>query len=246
MFVYQGTTPEGRSAGTAEVNVAENGCSLSKTCKWASGPIHALFEKPGVHVFTAVAVQKSGITGREGVSNPVTFEVDAEAPKVAITHLSPQIEVTPGNEITTKENKPAFSGTASDPKEEVTVQVYKGPQAKGEEVANGKAKVSGGNRSMSPLASALKDGKYTAIASQPSSLKNPTGTSAQVTFTVDTAPPKVTLNPIPSLPATWRRPSAATLPIRRKRWLSASTPGVLRQDRLWPPQKGKYSRKHGP
>ena len=116
VVVYQGTTPEGRSAGTAEVNVAENGCSLSKTCKWASGPIHALFEKPGVHVFTAVAVQKSGITGREGVSNPVTFEVDAEAPKVLITHLSPQIEVTPGNEITTKENKPAFSGTASDPR----------------------------------------------------------------------------------------------------------------------------------
>ena len=125
------------------------------------------------------------------------------------------------------------------------MQVYKGPQAKGEEVANGKAKVSGGNWSMSPLASALKDGKYTAIASQPSSLKNPTGTSAQVTFTVDTAPPKVTLNPIPS-PTSDAAPTFggdATDP--KEKGLSASTPGYCDRTGCGL-RRREYSRKHGP
>ena len=197
VIVYEGLTPEGgRTVATIETSVTESGCSLSKMCKWTTGAISAL--EAGDHVFTAVAVQVSAITGREGISNPSTFEVDTAAPNVVITHLSPQIAVTPGAEIKTNDNTPAFSGTASDPKEEVTVQVFKGPEAKGEEVAKGKTKVSGGNWSVAPLGTALKDGKYTAIASQPSSLKNPTGASAPVTFTVNTAPPKVSLEQIPT------------------------------------------------
>ena len=51
---------------------------------------------------------------------------------------------------------------------------------------------------MQSLATTLKDGKYTAIATQPSSLKNPTGASFPVTFTVNTQPPKVSLEQIPT------------------------------------------------
>jgi hypothetical protein len=57
---------------------------------------------------------------------------------------------------------------------------------------------SGGSWHTGPSKPALKTGKYTAVASQPSSLGNATGTSAPLTFEVDTLPPEVHMQSIES------------------------------------------------
>ena len=62
------------------------------------------------------------------------------------------------------------------------------------EVGSATASPSGGSWKTAALAKALSSGSYSATATQPSSLGNPDGKSAVVTFTVNTAPPVVTLD----------------------------------------------------
>ena len=186
--IYEGTTPEGGQAvATVEVSVTGS-CSAKALCKWTTKPIPALFTGTEAHVYTAVAEQKSSLNGAEGVSAPQTFEVDTTAPKVTLTALPHE----------SNKNRPAFSGTASDPKEEVTVRVVKDSEPKKGEATTVKATVSSGRWSAPALAMALTDGEYTAVAKQLSSIGNAEGESAPMTFIVNTRPPSVTLEQIPS------------------------------------------------
>jgi hypothetical protein len=91
--------------------------------------------------------------------------------------------VSPSNDTT-----PSFSGTASDTTP-VKVQIY----AAGKVVSEAMATGTGGGWISASASPALKDGQYTATATQTSSLGNHFGVTAPVTFTVDRTPPHITL-----------------------------------------------------
>jgi hypothetical protein len=87
---------------------------------------------------------------------------------------------------------PSFTGSASDTTA-VTVKIYAGGKAEGAVVSEAMATGTGGGWASGNASPALKDGQYTATATQTSSLGNHEGVSAPVTFKVDTTPPHVTL-----------------------------------------------------
>src|SRR4029077_14918419 len=128
----------------------------------------------GKHTFTAYATEESGIGNEPGKSNEVSFEVDTEAPKVAITK---------GPEARSNKTTPPFEGTASEPTE-VTVHVFEGLS----EVAKAKTVASAGHWSTSTLSPALPTGKhsFTAYATEASAIGNEPGKSNEVSFEVDT------------------------------------------------------------
>ena len=180
--IFAGTRPEGNIIATVAVK------NSSKS--WSTSPL----SKPlpdGKNVFTAVAIQQSGLKGnKNGESEPRTFEVDTESPVVTLAQPK-----TPSNET-----QPSFSGTASEDTE-VVVHVFEGAKAEGHEVASASATAAEGRWSTGALSKALLQGKhvYGAYATEKSELKgNKDGTSTLVTFEVDTLAPTVTLNAVPS------------------------------------------------
>ncbi len=137
--------------------------------------------------YTAEATQKDE-AGNEGTSAEVTFTVDTTAPVVSLSPVpSPTNNATPA--LT------GGAGTAEGDLAVVTVTIYKGEVAGGPVATSGPAAVSGSGWSYA--ASHLSDGTYTAEATQKDEAGNE-GTSAEVTFTVDTTPPAVTLSPVAS------------------------------------------------
>ena len=133
--------------------------------------------------YTAVATQESPFGYQNGVSEPQTFRVDAEPPRVILNAPEPR-----SNDTT-----PIFSGAASETSP-VTIQIYAGTKAEGPVVSSATATGTGGDWSSDAASPPLSTGEYTAVAIQESSLGNPTGTSEPRTFEVDTASPTVTLN----------------------------------------------------
>src|SRR5205814_9461908 len=85
------------------------------------------------------------------------------------------------------------SGTTS-----VTGPLYAGGTAEGTVISTATATRTGGGWTSGTASPTLSSGQYTAVATQPSSLGNPAGTSSPVTFVVDTSSPVVTLNPAKS------------------------------------------------
>src|SRR5439155_10188356 len=79
------------------------------------------------------------------------------------------------------------------------IQIYSGAAAEGTPVATAAATGTGGSWSSGKASPSLVSGQYTAVATQESSLGNPTGESAPVSFTVDTSSPTVTLSQPPPL-----------------------------------------------
>jgi hypothetical protein len=161
---------------------------------WSSGPAQPALPS-GTHTFTAIAIQQSSLGNPAGESNSVNFTVDTSSPTV---HLDPPPELS-------NNTKPSFTGTASDTTT-VTVQIYAGSKAQGTPVSSATAPGTGAKWESGEAGPALADGEYTAIASQPSSLGNPPGVSAPVTFVVDTQPPHVTLDQ-PKTPSNDTTPS---------------------------------------
>ena len=206
--VYEGVAPEGKSVASAEASVTGS-CSLKVPCKWLTAPIPALFTGSADHVYTAIAEQVSTLNQAKGESEPQTFEIDTKPPTVEITPIGP--------EVGKSQSQPAFTGTASDPKEQVTVHLHEGPTAAGKEVTSVKAFPSGGRWTAPALTTALENGEYTAVAIQPSSLKNPAGESKPMTFKLYKGSPVVTLHKYRLRRATRRPRSAERLPTRRKR-----------------------------
>ncbi len=111
----------------------------------------------------------------------------AEPPTVTITMPSPG--------TVTKESSPTFAGSTDDPFDPVTVDVYQGSGTGGTPVREEPSLPEGGSWSVQ-AASPLPDGTYTAVARQGTV---EVGSSAEVIFTVDTTPPSLTLNAIPSV-----------------------------------------------
>ncbi len=182
--IYAGATVKGSVVATA--TASGNGGS------WASGPA-----SPGLESgqYTAIATQESSLGNPTGVSNAVTFTVETSSPTVTLNQPA-----SPSNDTT-----PSFTGTASDTTT-VTVQIYGGSTVKGSAVATATATGTGGGWTSGPAGPALPDGEYTAVATQLSSVGNPAGVSAPVTFIVNTAAPTVTLSK-PASPSNDTTPS---------------------------------------
>jgi large repetitive protein len=136
--------------------------------------------------YTAVAEQISGT--EPGTSNSVTFTVDTTPPAVSINDVASP----------TKEAEPALTGGAgveAGDEPSVMVTVHEGSSVSGKLVASGSAPVTGGTWSYTPTH--LEDGTYTAQATQHDEAGN-VGTSAAVTFRVDTTKPLVSINTVAS------------------------------------------------
>ena len=135
--------------------------------------------------YTAVATEPSAIGNAEGESAPTTFTIFTRPPTVTIEQPSER----------SKENQPTFKGTASEPGT-VTVHIYEGSGTTGPEVTSLSAAVSGHEWRVAPT-TALKDGTYTAVATEPSAIGNESGTSeATNSFVIYTKPPKVECEPL--------------------------------------------------
>ena len=189
--IYEGESATGTIVATATEQGTRKGTEWMSTKASPSLPT-------GRHTFTAVAVEASELKGNpNGESNAVTFEVDTEAPTVTLNQLE-----TPSNQT-----KPSFSGAASEATE-VMVHVYAGSKVGGSEVDSVTTTAAEGRWSGS-LSKALQEGKhtFTAYATEKSAITgNEEGRSGPVTFEVDTVPPTVELNPVPS-PANDAQPS---------------------------------------
>jgi len=178
--IYAGATATGTPVATATATGTEKA--------WTSGATSATL-KDGE--YTATATQPSSIPTEvpEGTSLPVTFVVNTLAPAVTLTSpASPS-----------PNRKPSFKGTATDPKEPVTVKIYPEKAETGTPVAEVTAPVPVAGAWTSGPSPELEKGfhEYTAVATQKSSIENPTGKSPPVHFIVDTNAPTVTLNSPP-------------------------------------------------
>ncbi|HXB15365.1 MAG TPA: Ig-like domain-containing protein [Solirubrobacteraceae bacterium] len=169
--IYKGTS----ATGTPVTSVTAAGTGGS----WSSGSSSTLTDG----TYTARAEQESEFGDGPGFSEPQTFTVDTQPPKVTLN----AIETPSGNQT------PSFTGTAGDTST-VTVSISKG----GSEVESVNATGTGGAWS-SEAAGQLGEGTYTAVATQTSSHGTGTGKSAPIEFKVIASPPKVILNAIASL-----------------------------------------------
>jgi hypothetical protein len=145
-----------------------------KTHAFAGGTWFVVPTKLTDGTYTAIATQVEPAA----TSLPVTFIVDTAPPSVT---LNPP--ASPSDNAT-----PSFSGTASDTTP-VIVQIYAGGTEVGTVVSVASAMGTGSSWTSDNASPALPTGEYTAIAVQESSIGNPTGTSAPVTFLV--VPPPI-------------------------------------------------------
>ena len=140
----------------------------------------------GSHTFQVRATDQAANTGAAAGFGWTITGVDTTPPAVTLT--------APLNAGTVNTSTPKFSGgagTAPGDLAAVTVKVYAGAGVAGSPVQTLGATASGGAYQVTAT-SALADGTYTAQAVQQDSAGN-TGTSNANTFTIDTAPPAVTL-----------------------------------------------------
>ncbi|HEX4188763.1 MAG TPA: Ig-like domain-containing protein [Solirubrobacteraceae bacterium] len=171
--VYAGTKAEGAPVSTLTAPGTGAG--------WESGAVSPALSNG---TYTAIASQPSSLGNPEGKSAPATFTVDTHAPTVTLTPLKSP----------TNSTAPTFTGSASEVGQPVAIKIYAGTKASGTVVAAAEAAGNGGEWTSSKATPALVEGTYTAIAIQTSAIKNPSGESAPVTFTVETKSPTVTLS----------------------------------------------------
>jgi large repetitive protein len=134
--------------------------------------------------YTAQATQRDE-AGNSGNSEERSFMIDTVAPKVTIDPISSP----------TNHTKPTLEGKlGSEPGDvrTVFVTIHEGSSPQGAVAASGNARVGGASWSYSPEGE-LSAGTYTAVADQEDVAHN-VG-HAQLTFTIKTAKPVVTLNP---------------------------------------------------
>ncbi len=182
------------------VHVLEGSTEVdSGTATASSGTWTAMLSKPlpeGKHSYTAYATEKSGLGNSDGRSKEsVSFEV---------TTLPPTVELESPPPVSNRKT-PAFSGSASESLP-VTVEVFAGTAAEGKAVAKVVAAVSAGHFKSSEITTELSDGKYTALATEQSSIGNEAGHSKAVTFEVNTGTPLVEVTQ-PSSPSANTEPS---------------------------------------
>ncbi len=150
---------------------------------WSSDAVSPL----GEGSYTAVAEQTGAFGNGTGTSGEIHFSVITASPHVTLN----SVKSLSGN------TTPSFTGTASEGTT-VSIVIYQGIGTSGPKAASASAQGTGGGFTSSHASPELADGTYTAVAEQPSSFGNEPGRSNEVTFTVDTSSPAVSLNPIPS------------------------------------------------
>jgi len=140
--------------------------------------------------YTAQARQADDVANA-GESAARTFAVDTVAPDVTLdAPATRSADATPTFRGT--------GGTATGDEAGVTVRVYRGTAATGEAAQILTATRDGGTGAWSVTAAPqLADGTYTVQAAQRDDLGNASTTTAR-TFTVDTAAPAITLEPLPA------------------------------------------------
>ena len=178
VHVYEGSGTGGTEVVALKAAVSEHKWHVTAGVVFADGE------------YTARATEPSSLGNAEGLSEPVEYEIFTKPPAVKITH---------GPEGRSKQTKPIFEGTTT-PQEgdQITVHIYEGVGTGGKEVATLKATPTNGTGTWAVTAtSALPGGKYTAQATQVSSLGNPEGKSAPEEFEIFTERPavKVTRGP---------------------------------------------------
>ncbi len=220
--VYKGSKAEGTVVASAEAIVL-----LGKWGPASSSP--ALTSG----TYTAVAEEASSLGNPTGKSEPRTFVVNTEPPEVTLAAVP-----TPSNDTS-----PSFSGTASESLP-VTVKVYKGSKVEGSPVATAEGTVA--SKKWGPVSSLtlLTSGTYTAVAEEASSLGNPTGKSETRTFVINTSPPEVTLQAVPT-PSNNTKPSFSgtageSLPVTVKVYKGATATGSPVATAEGPVKTGKW------
>ena len=178
VHIYEGTKAEGTEVSKATATGTGGA--------WTSGPAGTPLAS-GKHTFAAIATQESPLGNPEGKSNVVTFVVNMNPPAVTLNAI----------ETPSKNTSPSFSGTASETLA-VTIKIYQGSEAKGTPFATAEAAVSAEKWGPVGSTTALPEGEYTAVASEPSSLGNAEGKSGAIKFAVVTKSPVVTLNEVES------------------------------------------------
>jgi len=185
VYIHEGSSHEGKIVRTVTAEATSG--------KWTSPEVAPALSDG---TFTAVAAVPSLLPGNpEGESAPATFVVDTQPPTVTLNQ-PPSLS----NDAT-----PSFGGAASETTP-VKVSIYRGATAAGTVVASVEATPRGGTWASETLGGRLEDGQYTAIAEEQSAIGNGPGKSAPVSFSIDTKPPAVTLNAIPT-PSSDRVPS---------------------------------------
>ena len=131
-----------------------------------------------------VQAEQDDVVGDVGLSAPVTFTV--RLPSVALASLGSRPQTTSTPTLTGTADAGAGAGAYA------VVQVYAGTAASGEPIRSLTTAVTAAGQFAVPVAPALPDGTYTAMASQADASGN-TGFSGPQTFSVDTHAPAVTL-----------------------------------------------------
>ncbi len=183
--VYSGTSTSGTALRTIEA--ALNGSA------WKSEPVAALPDG----TYTVQAEQTdSNPTVQIGVSESVTFTVDADAPPVTIG--------SPANGSSTVNASELVSGSAGNNEGDlpgVTVELYAGPAAAAQNAIEA-ITVQASGASWSAVFGGLTPGTYTVQAEQSDDVGN-TGRSASVTFSVTAAPQATLLTQPPAASFKW-------------------------------------------
>ena len=205
------TAPGGASFTVGEGALA-SGCSAA-TIQWQVSIDHGVtwssVSAGNVSGGTSgtLQIKPTGTSESENEYRAALSNADAASPtysSVATLTVNPPPRPTvtlnapgsPSNNAT-----PSFTGTASDTTQ-VVVHIYDSAHS---EVSSATAGT-GGNWTSNEASPALPSGDYTADATQEGSFGAPEGTSNSVTFTVNTAPPTVTLHQ-PASPSNNTTPS---------------------------------------
>jgi hypothetical protein len=178
--IYAGSSASGSPEHT--LAVARTGTSWSTE---SSGPHLA----DGTYT---VQASQSDVAGNTGESEPVTFTVDTTPPVVSLS--------SPADNAFLNSSEPMFSGGAGNENGDdssIVLSIYAGSSASGSPEQTVEVTRTGTSWSTESSGPHLADGTYTVQASQ-SDVAGNTGKSEPVTFTVDTTPPKVSLNSIAS------------------------------------------------
>ena len=194
---FSGTASE---SSTVHVHVLEGSTTIRELSatpsggSWSTEPLSSPLAT-GHHEYKVFATQESTIGNGPGKSEELPFAIDTNSPVVSLEKLK-----TPSNV-----NAPTFHGTATDTLP-VKVEIFSGAVASGSAVTTVTETGRTGNAWTAASPGAVGDGTYTAVAVEQSSLGNPPGHSAEVTFTIDTKAPAVAITPFKS-PSNVRAPS---------------------------------------
>ncbi len=192
---FSGTSNESADEVVVRVFKGSEEVGKGKAKVGAGGEWSTALEKAlpkGEYAVTVIAEQASGIGNAAGQAGPDTSEIDTEAPRLILEPLP----------LVSNNTSPTFSGTSNE-SASVTVRVYTaaaGPPAGTPVATLVTTPVGGGPYTYKEtVGSALSNGEYEAVASQPSNLEgNPSGSTKPVPFEINTNAPQIEMTKPPA------------------------------------------------